>query len=185
MIRESRVFVESYRPSGLAGLGFSAQELAELRPGIICASLSAYGTVGPWAARRGFDSLVQTATGFTHAEAEAAHSERPKSLPVPILDYASGFLMAFGTQAALLKQAQEGGSWHVEISLLQTANWLRSLGRAKEGLNVRTPELSDYLQPFRCAAGDLMGIPHAAEFSVTPARWERGSNYPGADEPAW
>ena len=185
LLSTSHVFVQSYRPASLAGIGFSTQELTELRPGIVCVSLSAYGTQGPWGGRRGFDSLVQSATGFNHAEAEAAQTDQPKSLPVPIFDYASGFLMAFGAQAALLRQAREGGSWHVEVSLLQTANWLRSLGRIDEGLSVPRPELKNYLQSFPCRTGILMGMPHAAEFSTTPARWERASSLPGADQPAW
>lgn len=66
-------------------------------------SLSAYGDSGPWAGRRGFDSLVQTATGFNHAEAQAAGQEAPKAMPVQILDHASGYLMAFGALAALAR----------------------------------------------------------------------------------
>ena len=65
--------------------------------------LSAYSHRRPWATRRGFDSLVQTATGFNEAEGLAAASDgHPKALPIPILDYASGFLMAFGAQVALI-----------------------------------------------------------------------------------
>ena len=66
------MFVQGYRPGGLAALGFSPEACAEMRPGIVAVTLSAYGHAGPWAGRRGFDSLVQTASGFNHAEAEAA-----------------------------------------------------------------------------------------------------------------
>ena len=72
-----------------------------------------------------FDSLVQTASGFNHAEAQAAGQPTPKPLPMQILDHASGYLMAFAAQAALARQATEGGSWHVRVSLAQTAHWLR------------------------------------------------------------
>ena len=85
LLAGSNVFVQGYRPGGLAALGFSPDAVAGLRPGIVCVSLSAYGGVGPWAKRRGFDSLVQTATGFNHAEAEAAGSSTPKALPMQIL----------------------------------------------------------------------------------------------------
>ena len=94
-------------------------ELARLRPGLVVASsLSAYGSTGPWAGRRGFDSLVlrrpRASTTTRHAPAGAA---QPQAMPLQILDYAAGFLMAFGVQAALRRQRREGGSWHVQVSL--------------------------------------------------------------------
>ena len=184
LVAEADVFIEGYRPGGLAALGFGPEDLAALRPGIVSASLSAYGSRGPWSARRGFDSLVQTATGFNHAEAAAFSSSSPQALPVQILDYASGFLMALGVQAALLRRAQEGGSWHVSVSLLSTANWLRQLGRTTLIPDQRVG-LKDSLREYPCEQAVLLAMPHGAEFSETPARWERASALPGRDAPAW
>ena len=104
-----------------------------MRPGIVAVSLSAYGHDGPWAGRRGFDSLVQNASGINVAEAEAAGVPAPKELPAQALDHATGYLMAFGAMMALLRKAQEGGSWHVRVSLAQTGHWLTSLGRLDNG----------------------------------------------------
>ena len=101
LVSQSHVFVQGYRPGALASLGFGPHEVARQRPGIVYVSLSAYGHSGPWQARRGFDSLVQTAMGFNDAEATAAGSASPKPLPMPILDYATGHLMAFAASAAL------------------------------------------------------------------------------------
>ena len=112
VLRDAHVFVQGYRPGGLQHLGYGAEALAEYCPGIVAVSLSAYGPEGPWAARRGFDSLVQTATGFNHAEAQAFGSGAARALPTQILDHASGYLIALGTCAALLRQQREGGSWH-------------------------------------------------------------------------
>ncbi len=75
LTRGADVFLQSYRPGALARRGFAPEALAALRPGLVCATLSAYGEAGPWGGKRGFDSLVQTATGFNHAEAEAAGTE--------------------------------------------------------------------------------------------------------------
>ena len=94
LAEQADVFLQGYRPGGLAARGFGPDELAKLNPGIIAASLSAYGPAGPWAGKRGFDSLVQTAIGFNHAEAEAAGSSAPKPLPCQALDHASGYLLA-------------------------------------------------------------------------------------------
>ena len=115
-------------------LGFSPQDAAALNPGLIYVSLSAYGRSGPWASRRGFDSLVQCATGFNHAEGQAAGVSGPKELPMQILDHATGYLMAFGAMIAKARQAREGGSWHVQVSLARTGNWLWQMGRQGDGL---------------------------------------------------
>jgi crotonobetainyl-CoA:carnitine CoA-transferase CaiB-like acyl-CoA transferase len=172
----------------LSALGFSPQEVAAISPGIINVSLSAYGHVGPWAERRGFDSLVQTATGFNHAEGQAAGVEGPKELPAQMLDHATGYLMAFGAMMARLKQSREGGSWHVRVSLAQTGRWLWSLGRLADGLN--TPDLTGdairpYLQDLPSGFGPLSAVSHAAILSKTPAFWARPAVPLGHDAPRW
>ncbi|ALM82563.1 CoA transferase [Bordetella sp. N] len=185
LLRSAHIFTQAYRPGALADLGFSVEDVARIRPGIVCVSLSAYGHVGPWAGRRGFDSLVQTASGFNHAEAKAANQEAPKPLPTQILDYATGYLMACGAQAALIRQATEGGSWHVRVSLAQTGRWLRGLPRQQSGLGCPLPPLDPYLETTDSGFGRLTAVRHAARFSVTPARWARPSVPPGTHPTVW
>src|SRR5258706_5018325 len=72
LAQQSDIFLQSYRPGVLAARGFGPEQLAGIAPGIVVVSHSAYGTSGPWAGKRGFDSLVQAATGFNAAEAQAA-----------------------------------------------------------------------------------------------------------------
>jgi crotonobetainyl-CoA:carnitine CoA-transferase CaiB-like acyl-CoA transferase len=185
VVRDAHVFIQGYRPGGLAALGFGPAELAALRPGIVIVSLSAYGETGPWGGRRGFDSLVQSATGFNLAEAKAAGATEPRALPVQILDMATGFLIAFGAQAALLRQQREGGSWRVRVSLARTGLWLRSLGRVANGFEAPPPDFSEMMEKTSSGWGDLTAMRHAAEFSHTPARWRRPSVRPGTDPLAW
>ena len=128
---------------------------------------------------------MQTATGFNHAEGVAAASAQPRALPVQILDYASGFLMAFGAQAALMRQWHEGGSWHVRVSLARTGLWLRALGRDPAALSVPRVRAEDLLRGEDSGFGRLTGFAHAADLSSTPARWSRPSMPPGSHLPAW
>jgi hypothetical protein len=182
------VFVQGYRPHSVAGLGFGPEALASRYPGIVYASLSAYGPAGPWQGRRGFDSLVQTASGFNLEEAAAAKSATPKPLPTQILDHASGYLLAFGIQTALVRRATEGGSWHVQVSLAQTAQWLRAMGRVPDGFAVRDPgrdDVRDLLETSPSGFGALTAVRHAAQFSETPAGWKRPSAPPGTHPPRW
>lgn len=188
LLGQANVFVQGYRPGGLAALGFSPEACAEMRPGIVVVTLSAYGHEGPWAMRRGFDSLVQTASGINHAEAQAAGVEGPKELPCQALDHATGYLMAFGAIMALMRKAEEGGSWHVRISLAQTGHWLSGLGRLADGFAAPDPaqaDVADLLDERDTPFGRLTFVRHAAILSETPARWSRPPTRLGASAPLW
>ncbi len=176
LLSEADIFVQGYRPGGLADLVFSPQDAARIRPGIVYVSLSAYGHVGPWSDRRGFDSLTQTASGMNHAEAEAAGETVPKALPCQALDHGSGYLLAFGALTALMRRMQEGGSWHVQVSLARTGRWIRDLGRVRDGLAIPAPEaadIADLLEESQSGWGRMHAVRHSAELSETPTRWDR------------
>jgi crotonobetainyl-CoA:carnitine CoA-transferase CaiB-like acyl-CoA transferase len=185
LVRDAHVFIEGYRPGGIEALGFGPETLAALRPGIVSVSLSAYGGEGPWAGRRGFDSLVQSATGFNLAEAEAAGVDTPNALPVQLIDMATGFLIAFGAEAALLRQQSEGGSWQVRVSLARTAQWLRELGRVDAGFGAAPADFYGLMETSASGYGELTAMRHAAVFSRTPAMWSRPSMPPGAHPLVW
>jgi crotonobetainyl-CoA:carnitine CoA-transferase CaiB-like acyl-CoA transferase len=188
LLRDADVFVQGYRPGGLQSLGFGPEQVAQLRPGIVYVSLSAYSHVGPWAYRRGFDSLVQTASGFNDAEAQAAGTDQPRPLPAQALDHAAGYVMAFGAITALACRCTEGGSWHVRVSLAQTGKWLRQLGRIERGLScdaTSIDDVQDLLEEHDSGFGRLTAIRHAAQLSETPARWARPSMPLGTHLAAW
>ena len=182
------IFSQGYRPRALANLGFSPEEVARINPGIICVSLSAYGHAGPWAERRGYDSLVQTSTGFNHAEGQAAGVDGPKELPAQMLDHASGYLMAFGAMMAKARQSREGGSWHVRVSLAQTGRWLWNLGRVADGLkteDLRAEAVAPLIEELPSGFGSLRSVRHSAVLSKTPAFWARPAMPLGSHPPQW
>jgi len=185
VLAQAHVMLQGYRPGGIAALGFGPEEAARLRPGIVYVSLSAYGRQGPWSGRRGFDSLVQTATGFNDAEGRAANAGEPKPLPMQVLDMASAFLLAFGAEVALLRQRTHGGSWHVQVSLARTALWLRSLGRVADGFAPAKPDYATRMETSESGFGRLVAVRHAARFSRTPPCYRRPSVRPGTDRLAW
>src|SRR6185437_4196871 len=175
LLRGADIFVQGYRPGAIARHGFSPEQAARLRPGVVYVSLCAYGDKGPWAGRRGFDSLVQTASGFNAAEAEAAGETKPKALPTQALDHASGHLLAFGAMTALARRVRDGGSWHVRVSLAQTAHWLRALGRI-DGTACSDPKFDDVrdrLEERPSGFGGLTAVRHAAVMDETPPHWAR------------
>lgn len=191
LIRDSDVFIQGYRPSSLASRGFSAEELAKIRPGLIYANLSAFGPSGPWSDRRGFDSLVQTCSGMNVSEAEH-YGEGAAARPTPCqaLDHAGGFLLATGISAALYKRAIEGGSWEVHVSLAGVMKYLRSLGQwaGKEGFAHGDPaaELSDdYFEERESAFGLMRGLKHAAHVEGAQPGFDFMSKPPGTGKAEW
>ncbi|MGP9811792.1 CoA transferase [Rhodopseudomonas sp. NSM] len=188
LLAEADIFSQGYRPQSLAALGFSPEDAAAINPGIVYVSLSAYGRNGPWATRRGFDSLVQCTTGFNHAEGQAAGVAGPKELPMQILDHATGYLMALGAMIAKARQARDGGSWHVQVSLARTGEWLWDMGRLAQGLAAPdiTPDLAAaVLEDVPSGFGTLTAVRHAAILSATPAYWARPAVPLGSDPPRW
>jgi crotonobetainyl-CoA:carnitine CoA-transferase CaiB-like acyl-CoA transferase len=188
LLAEADIFSQGYRPCSIAALGFSPEEAAKISPGIISVSLSAYGHAGPWAERRGFDSLVQTATGFNHAEGQAAGVEGPKELPAQMLDHATGYLMALGAMMARARQSREGGSWHVRVSLAQTGRWLWNLGRVADGF--KTEDLKGdagrpFVEELASGFGPLRSVSHSAVLSKTRAFWARPAMPLGSHPPQW
>jgi crotonobetainyl-CoA:carnitine CoA-transferase CaiB-like acyl-CoA transferase len=182
------IFSQGYRPQSIAALGFSPEDAARINPGIVYVSLSAYGHAGPWAARRGFDSLVQTATGFNHAEGQAAGVDAPRELPAQMLDHATGYLMAFGAMMAKARQAREGGSWHVQVSLARTGQWLWDLGRVADGFateDLNGEAVAPFVEQVASGFGTLRSISHSALLSKTPAFWLRPAMPLGSHPAQW
>jgi crotonobetainyl-CoA:carnitine CoA-transferase CaiB-like acyl-CoA transferase len=192
LARGADIFIQSYRPGGLAARGFSEPDLIKLNPGIIVVTLSAYSHAGPWSGRRGFDSLTQNTNGLNWEEAQAAQPvgpvKRPKELPAQALDHAAGYLLAFGAMTALRRQMTEGGSWRVRTSLAQVGHWLQSLPRVPGGPTA--PEqsrdsIADLLETTPSGFGPLTAVRHAAILSSTPARWALPSMPLGSHTATW
>jgi hypothetical protein len=131
---------------------------------------------------------VQNASGINVAEAEAAGVSAPKELPAQALDHAAGYLMAFGAMMALARKAQEGGSWHVRVSLAQTGRWLSGLGRTENGFACPEPsedEIRSLVDEADTPFGRLTFVKHAAVLSATPCFWARPPVRLGTHAPVW
>ncbi|CDG82470.1 CoA transferase [Janthinobacterium agaricidamnosum] len=171
LIRGADVFIHAYRPGSLAARGFSSAELQALRPGLVEVSLSAYGQAGPWAQRRGFDSLVQSASGIAWTEGQAQGLAQPGKLPCQALDHASGYIAALGAMAALKRRALQGGGWRVSVSLAQTGAWLQSMAPLAGGLaqaELDEQEIGPWRSQTASRFGSVSSIAPAERMSATP-----------------
>ena len=193
LVREADVFSQGYRPGTLAQRGLSPQDLAQLRPGIVYVSLSAFGRVGPWAERRGFDTVVQTVSGITHRQGELFPGAEPgpQFYPVSAIDYLTGYLMAFGTMLALGRRVREGGSWLVRISLAQVGKWLVDQGQvpADELRDVAAEfapeEIDKWLTATDVPGGQLSHLAPVLQLSETQPYWARPTVPLGHHDPVW
>jgi crotonobetainyl-CoA:carnitine CoA-transferase CaiB-like acyl-CoA transferase len=193
LARTADVFSQGYRPGTLAGRGLSPEELAALRPGLVYVSLSAFGHAGPWATRRGFDTVVQTVSGITIRQAECfpGKTPGPQFYPVSAIDYCTGYLMAFGAMVALARRAREGGSYLVRISLAQVGKFIVDLGEvpaaALRGVAAEFPadDVERWSTVSKTPSGELRHLKPAVQLSETPAYWARPSVPLGYHPPAW
>ena len=108
-------------------------------------------------------------------------------MPCQALDHATGYLGAFGAMIALLRQRSEGGSWLVRVSLAQTSQWLKSLGRLDkvDSKDIPDSEVADYLQETDSPYGRVSFTKPAAQLSKTPAYWSLPPSPFGTFEPSW
>jgi crotonobetainyl-CoA:carnitine CoA-transferase CaiB-like acyl-CoA transferase len=193
LVRETDVFSQGYRPGTLGQRGLSPEELIQLRPGLVYVSLCAFSHVGPWASRRGFDTVVQTVSGITSRQGELFPGKEPgpQFYPVSAIDYLTGYLMAFGAMVALACRAREGGSWLVRISLAQTGRWLVGRGEVPETELNEVPkeflaeELERWSMVSETPVGRLRHLAPVVRLSETPPAWARPTAPLGYHEPAW
>src|SRR5437867_2614766 len=193
LVREADVFSQGYRPGTAGSRGFSPEALAKVRPGIVFVSLCAFSHVGPWASRRGFDTVVQTVSGITARQGELfpGAAPGPQFYPVSAIDYLTGYLMAFGAMVALARRVREGGSWLVRISLAQTGRWLVGRGQVPEAQlkdvpkEFTAPELERWSTTSDTPVGRLRHLGPVLRLSETPPRWARPSVPLGYNEPVW
>lgn len=181
LLSTADVLVTGYRPQALAAFGLDSETLARTYPHLIHATLSAWTFAGPWGERRGFDSIVQAATGI--GMLESADGATPGALPAQALDHATGYLLAAGIMRALKWRSEQGGTWRVQAHLLATAHWLLARGIASDkGMaladvspwQLRQPSPSGIVIQSRPA----FAIDSHASFSQVGGLW-------GSDDPSW
>lgn len=174
--------VTGYRPGGLDRHGLVAQELIARRPGLVVAQLCAWGWSGPWADRRGFDSLVQAASGI--AAIEAGPEGRPGTLPAQALDHGTGYLLAAGVLRALTERQEDGRGRHLRFSLAGTAAWLMN-DIAPEPVEGGGYEPADWLTESPSAYGTLRHALPPVSYEGGPTTWAHASTRWGGDPAVW
>ena len=186
LLADADVFVHGYRPGALDGLGLGADARRRLKPDLIEVTLDAYGWTGPWAGRRGFDSLVQMSCGIAEAGMTWAGRAEPTPLPVQALDHATGYLMAAAVLAALDKSARGNGINSARLSLARTGDLLARHRSAVVGALGLQPEAAD-LSPVteRTPWGDARRLRPPLDVAGTTVAWDSPAVELGAMSATW
>jgi CoA-transferase family III len=185
LLAEADVLIQGYRPGALEALGFGAAELARRYPNLVTVNLSAWGETGPWGDRRGFDSLVQSATGIA-VHCTTADAEAPGALPAQALDHGTGHLMAAAALLGLAARTRDGRTLHARLALARTAAWLLDLPRTARVPQPAVPlDPASFLIELPSPEGLVTLVAPPGELDERPLRWARGPEPIGSSAAAW
>jgi crotonobetainyl-CoA:carnitine CoA-transferase CaiB-like acyl-CoA transferase len=171
LLEGADVVVHGYRPGSLDRFGLRPDDLAGRHPGLVVVHLDAWGHRGPWAQRRGFDSIVQAACGI--AATESTDGIAPGALPCQLLDHGTGYLAAAAALDGLRRQASGGGTHIRRLSLARTAWWLTNLasGLASPPRPHASPTNPPWLVEVAGATETVTAVAPPGSFDGRPLTW--------------
>lgn len=186
LLAETDVLVHGYRSGALPGLGFDSERRRAVNPRLVEVALCAYGWTGPWAGRRGFDSIVQMSSGIADTGMRRYGTDRPKPLPVQALDYAAGFLMAAAALRGLAERLETGAGSAWRTSLARVAALLTGR-RPAEAEDPFAPETAADLSADleQTAWGPARRLKPPVEVAGAPARWDIPAGPTKRDPAVW
>ena len=150
LIATADVVIENFKVGGLTKYGLDYQSLAKAHPKLVYCSITGFGQDGPYAARAGYDYIVQGMSGFMSVT--GAPDGEPMKAGVAIADIFTGIYAVTAIQAALIHVMKTGKGQHVDMALLdaqsavmanQNMNFLAS-GTAPARLGNAHPNISPY-----------------------------------------
>lgn len=186
LLAQADVLVHGYRPGALDGLGYGRAVRDSLAPNRVEVTLDAYGWQGPWAQRRGFDSLVQMSAGIAHAGIGWAGADKPTPLPVQALDHAAGYMMAAAVLSALAAAAKGDEAPTAHFSLARTAELLASMPKTSKGAEILQATNEDYAPtPEQSGWGPGQRLIPPLSVGETGMSWTKGAAKLGTAQPSW
>jgi crotonobetainyl-CoA:carnitine CoA-transferase CaiB-like acyl-CoA transferase len=204
LLSTADIFVHSYRAGAIDSLGFDEGERAAIRPGLVEVVLNAYGWTGPWRGRRGFDTLVQFASGIAdevsrwaneaperrlplNALGNLVDASRPRHLPVEALDFGTGYLLAAAALRGLARRLETGRGSITKMSLARTAALLTSAVRPAGGVEFTLPHDMPFADErvWNLGGRPSRRLAFPLHIDGVPLFWDRPAELPGSSSPSW
>ena len=118
LIKQADVLIENFRPGVMERLGFDAETVRAANPKIVYATVTGYGTTGPWVKKPGQDLLAQSMSGLTWLSGNQSPDPTPMGLSVA--DLSAGAHLVQGVLACLVRRGITGKGGRVEVSLMES-----------------------------------------------------------------
>ena len=186
LLKSAHILVHGYRPGALDKLGYKQETRQKISPALIEVSLCAYGWNGPWANRRGFDSLVQMSSGIADTGMHYYSQEKPTPLPVQALDHATGYLMAAAAIQLLRRAVTDNGIGSAKLSLARTAELLKNNHQNAKGQHNKTPTNLDFQKiQEQTPWGPANRLLSPLTIQGTSIQWKYPANNLGTSSPDW
>jgi crotonobetainyl-CoA:carnitine CoA-transferase CaiB-like acyl-CoA transferase len=157
----SDVLIENFKVGSLARYGLDYESLARINPRLIYCSVTGFGQTGPYAARAGYDFIIQGMSGIMDLTGEPDGT--PQKMGVAFADIFTGTYAVIGIQAALQQRERTGVGQHIDMALMdsmvgvlanQALNFLSS-GQSPHRLGNAHPNIVPY-QVFAVADGHVI-----------------------------
>ncbi|MEQ1889420.1 MAG: CoA transferase [Alphaproteobacteria bacterium] len=186
LLTQADVFLHGYRGDALDRLGYGATVRRALSPGLIDVSLCAYGWSGPWALRRGFDSLVQMSCGVADAGMRWKQAAKPTPLPVQALDHGTGYLLAAAVIRGITQRLMNVNSLSARLSLARTAKLLTGMGVYEAEAPLAAENFFDIASPLEGTDwGNAKRLKPPVTIRDAPFYWTLPARALGTSAPAW
>jgi len=118
LVAKADVIIQNFRPGIMERLGLGYEAVEAINPRVVYASITGYGTVGPWRDRPGQDLLAQSLSGLPWLN--GSNDDPPVPVGVALADIISSIHLASGITAALLRRERTGLGGRVDTSLLES-----------------------------------------------------------------
>ena len=150
LIADADVVIENFKVGGLAKYGLDYATLSAAHPALVYCSITGFGQDGPYAARAGYDFIVQGMSGIMSLTGEPGGA--PQKIGVAYADILTGLYAVIGIQAGLAERARTGRGQHIDMALFdvmvgtlanQAMNYLVS-GTAPMRLGNAHPNIAPY-----------------------------------------
>lgn len=186
LLAQADVLVHGYRPDALERLGYGQQFRLQCNPGLVDVSLDAYGWTGPWAGRRGFDSLVQMSCGIAQHGMRESGASQPVPLPVQALDHATGYLVAATVVRGLTAKLTQQQVMRGRLSLARTAALLMAYPATGDGPPLAPAADDDWAPALEQTAwGPARRLRPPVQIDGVPMVWTRGASALGSAQAIW
>lgn len=150
LVADADVVIENFKVGGLAQYGLDYESLSRINPRLVYCSITGFGQDGPYAARPGYDFIIQGMSGIMDLTGEPGGA--PQKIGVAYADILTGLYSVIGIQAALAERARSGLGQHIDMALFdvmvgtlanQAMNFLVS-GASPKRLGNAHPNIAPY-----------------------------------------